>query len=55
MCLPHVAPTLQAAKVGYIDDVILPRTTRHRLCAELDTLAGKKVWRPERKHGNMPL
>ncbi|PSC71279.1 Propionyl-carboxylase beta mitochondrial [Micractinium conductrix] len=45
----------QAAKVGYIDDVILPRLTRQRLCAELETLAGKEVWRPQRKHGNMPL
>lgn len=29
--------------------------TRQRLCAELETLADKKVWRPERKHGNIPL
>ncbi|EFN54302.1 hypothetical protein CHLNCDRAFT_56212 [Chlorella variabilis] len=45
----------QAAKVGYIDDILLPRLTRQRLCAELETLADKKVWRPERKHGNIPL
>lgn len=94
----------QAAKVGYIDDVILPRwasaahvclglhgqsraalrclshgaarmqakvrlsclptqlcwspaflQTRQRLCAELETLANKRAWRPERKHGNIPL
>ncbi|KAI7841351.1 hypothetical protein COHA_004969 [Chlorella ohadii] len=45
----------QAAKVGYIDDVILPRWTRQRLCAELETLANKRAWRPERKHGNIPL
>ncbi|KAI3435978.1 hypothetical protein D9Q98_002036 [Chlorella vulgaris] len=45
----------QAAKVGFIDDVILPRTTRQRLCQELEVLADKKVWRPQRKHGNIPL
>lgn len=45
----------QAARVGFIDDVILPRLTRQRLCVELDRLASKKAWRPERKHSNMPL
>lgn len=29
--------------------------TRQRLCAELETLAHKRAWRPERKHGNIPL
>ncbi|KAL4429352.1 hypothetical protein ABPG77_005126 [Micractinium sp. CCAP 211/92] len=44
-----------AAKVGYIDDIILPRMTRNRLCAEMEALSTKQVWRPERKHGNIPL
>ncbi|XP_017785299.1 PREDICTED: propionyl-CoA carboxylase beta chain, mitochondrial-like [Nicrophorus vespilloides] len=44
-----------AAKRGFIDDVIEPRTTRWRLCRDLDVLATKKMTNPPRKHGNMPL
>lgn len=44
-----------AAKRGYIDDVVFPRDTRHRLIRTLQVLEGKKVERPERKHGNIPL
>lgn len=29
--------------------------TRNRLCAEMEALSTKQVWRPERKHGNIPL
>ena len=47
---------VQAAKFGFIDDVILPRQTRSRLCAELEILKAKKVVAvPRRKHGIMPL
>ena len=45
----------QAAGLGYVDDVILPRDTRRRLCAELDALHGKRRAAPKRKHSNMPL
>ena len=44
-----------AAKRGYIDDVIFPRDTRHRLIRTLQVLEGKTVIGPERKHGNIPL
>jgi propionyl-CoA carboxylase beta chain len=44
-----------AAKRGYIDDVIFPRDTRHRLIRSLQFLEGKKMERPDRKHGNIPL
>jgi propionyl-CoA carboxylase beta chain len=44
-----------AAKRGYIDDVIFPRDTRHRLIRTLQVLEGKVANRPERKHGNIPL
>jgi propionyl-CoA carboxylase beta chain len=44
-----------AAKRGYIDDVIFPRDTRHRLIRTLQVLEGKEAKRPERKHGNIPL
>jgi propionyl-CoA carboxylase beta chain len=44
-----------AARRGYIDDVIFPRDTRHQLIRTLQFLEGKKVERPDRKHGNIPL
>lgn len=44
-----------AARRGYIDDVIFPRDTRHRLIRTLQFLESKKVERPYRKHGNIPL
>jgi len=44
-----------AAKRGYIDDVIFPRDTRHRLIRTLQVLEGKKAKGPDRKHGNIPL
>ena len=44
-----------AAKRGYIDDVIFPRDTRHRLIRTLQMLENSKGGRPYRKHGNIPL
>jgi propionyl-CoA carboxylase beta chain len=44
-----------AAERGYIDDIIEPRQTRPRLISALNALQGKKVRRPRRKHGNIPL
>jgi propionyl-CoA carboxylase beta chain len=44
-----------AAKRGYIDDVIFPRETRHRLIRSLQFLENKKTYRAKRKHGNIPL
>jgi propionyl-CoA carboxylase beta chain len=44
-----------AAKRGYIDDVIFPRDTRHRLIRTLQVLEGKTVRKPDHKHGNIPL
>ena len=44
-----------AASRGFIDDVIEPKDTRKRLIATLRTLRGKRVNRPARKHGNIPL
>lgn len=44
-----------AAERGYIDDVILPHETRPRLIAALTMLKTKRVERPKRKHGNIPL
>jgi acetyl-CoA carboxylase carboxyltransferase component len=44
-----------AAQYGYIDDVIEARQTRSVIATSLEMLAGKRVERPKRKHGNLPL
>jgi acetyl-CoA carboxylase carboxyltransferase component len=44
-----------AAERGYIDDVIDPARTRPVLINALRTLRSKRVARPARKHGNIPL
>jgi len=45
----------EAAKYGYIDDVIEPRNTRFRVIRSLRALATKKDNNPPKKHGNIPL
>ena len=40
---------------GFIDDVILPRDTRVRICRSLRMLERKRLKNPWRKHGNIPL
>ncbi len=45
----------EAAKRGYIDDVIEPDSTRPRIIAALETLQSKRETRPAKKHGNLPL
>ncbi len=47
-------PFVAAAK-GFIDDIIKPHGTRRRICSALAMLETKKVERPWRKHGNIPL
>jgi len=49
------ATPYQAARFGYIDDVIEPRNTRFRVIRALRTLSTKKDQNPMRKHGNIPL
>lgn len=44
-----------AAERGYIDDVIEPSETRKRLVQALEITRTKRVDRPKRKHGNIPL
>jgi propionyl-CoA carboxylase beta chain len=44
-----------AAERGYIDDVIMPRTTRARVARALAMLRGKRVEMPGRKHDNLPV
>jgi acetyl-CoA carboxylase carboxyltransferase component len=44
-----------AASRGYVDDVIEARRTRQVVARALTMLADKRVERPKRKHGNIPL
>ena len=44
-----------AARYGYIDDVIEPRNTRFRIIRALEQLRTKKLINPAKKHGNIPL
>ena len=49
------ATPFEAAQRGFIDEVILPRYSRRKLLKAFSMLEHKKVLRPERKHGNIPL
>ena len=44
-----------AAERGFVDDIILPRETRRRVCAAFAALRGKRQSTPWKKHGNIPL
>jgi propionyl-CoA carboxylase beta chain len=44
-----------AAERGYIDEVIMPHSTRRRIARGLAMLATKEVERPWKKHDNLPL
>lgn len=50
----HTHPYTAAAR-GYVDDVIVPSTTRPRLVAALEMLMSKRESKPAKKHGNMPM
>lgn len=44
-----------AAERGYVDEVILPATTRRRVARGLAMLRGKTLENPWKKHDNIPL
>ncbi|HYD98525.1 MAG TPA: carboxyl transferase domain-containing protein, partial [Alphaproteobacteria bacterium] len=44
-----------AAKRGYIDEIIMPRNTRRRICRALEMLRDKQLQNPWKKHDNIPL
>ena len=44
-----------AAERGYIDEVIMPNTTRKRISRALNMLRNKQVENPWKKHDNIPL
>ena len=49
------ATPYKAAERGMVDDVIHPATSRQRICAALEMLAGKERVLPQKYHGNIPL
>lgn len=44
-----------AGRRGFIDDVVMPRMSRKRICRSFAMLRTKKLENPWRKHGNIPL
>ena len=44
-----------AASMGFIDEVIMPHSTRKRIARALGMLRDKKVEMPAKKHDNLPL
>ena len=44
-----------AAKYGFIDDIIVPRNTRFRVIRAFQALSTKKDTNPAKKHSNLPL
>ncbi|MGE5356313.1 MAG: acyl-CoA carboxylase subunit beta [Deltaproteobacteria bacterium] len=44
-----------AASRGYIDEVILPKETRMKLIKSFAMLENKRLYLPDKKHGNIPL
>jgi len=44
-----------AGSRGFIDDVIMPHSTRRRLCRALTMLRTKRLENPWKKHDNIPL
>jgi len=44
-----------AAERGFIDDVIMPQSTRKRVARAFETLRHKKASVPPKKHDNIPL
>ena len=44
-----------AAARGFIDEVIIPSSTREKLIKAFKISENKKVLLPKKKHGNIPL
>lgn len=46
---------LCAAERGYIDAIVDPESTRQIIIRDLEMLSTKRITRPDRKHGNIPI
>ena len=51
----NFANPFKAAEKGYIDEVIMPHSTRKRICRSFSMLKDKDLQNPWKKHGNLPL
>ncbi|RVT86998.1 acyl-CoA carboxylase subunit beta [Rhodobacteraceae bacterium CCMM004] len=51
----NFANPFKAAERGFIDEVIMPHSTRRRVCRAFASLRGKRVTTPWKKHDNIPL
>lgn len=51
----HFANPFVAAQRGFIDEVIMPHSTRRRIIRGLKKLASKELTNPWKKHDNIPL
>ncbi|EKE45427.1 propionyl-CoA carboxylase, beta subunit [Oceaniovalibus guishaninsula JLT2003] len=51
----NFANPFKAAERGFIDEVILPHSTRRRVCRAFAALRGKQLKNPWKKHDNIPL
>lgn len=51
----NFANPYQAAELGFVDEIILPRQTRFKLIQALEMTENKTQSNPPKKHGNMPL
>jgi propionyl-CoA carboxylase beta chain len=49
------ASPYKAASLGYVDEIIYPRQTRHKLIQALEMTQNKSKSGPAKKHGNIPL
>ncbi len=45
----------RAAELGYVDEIIVPSTSRSRLIRSFELLANKRQSNPPKKHCNLPL
>ena len=51
----NFANPYQAAELGFIDEIILPKQTRFKLIQALEMTQNKTLSNPPKKHGNIPL
>ncbi|KAF0675421.1 acyl-CoA carboxylase subunit beta [Profundibacterium mesophilum] len=51
----NFANPFKAAERGFIDEVIMPHSTRKRVCRAFASLRGKQLSNPWKKHDNIPL
>ncbi|SMX22646.1 acyl-CoA carboxylase subunit beta [Boseongicola aestuarii] len=51
----NFANPFRAAERGFVDEVIMPQSSRKRICRAFASLRGKKLNNPWKKHDNIPL